>query len=119
MEKIDSGHERPCRMIIRHVKNPLKCPFGLAAKILKFNFASSELRCLPLRRKLGLKITCGNWYRLLYGVALKSDTCSWGMSYVCKGKKYQHLQLHVLRRRSNCDGYDREQHRLGYFSNAI
>ncbi|GFW85477.1 hypothetical protein TNCV_145221 [Trichonephila clavipes] len=37
MQKIGSGHERPCRMIIRHVKNPLKCPLGLAAKILKNN----------------------------------------------------------------------------------
>ncbi|GFU64705.1 transposable element Tcb2 transposase [Trichonephila clavipes] len=77
MEKIDSGHERPCRMIIRHVKNPLMCPFGLAAKILKLIFASSVIRCLPLRWKLGIKITCGNWYRLLYGAALDSDTSSW------------------------------------------
>ncbi|GFY21008.1 hypothetical protein TNCV_3990521 [Trichonephila clavipes] len=51
MQKIDSGQEWPCRMIIRHVKNPLKCPLEFAAKILKFNFASSELRCLPLKRK--------------------------------------------------------------------
>ncbi|GFX65001.1 hypothetical protein TNCV_451391 [Trichonephila clavipes] len=34
MQKIDSGHERPCRMIIRHVKNHLKCPFGSVAKLL-------------------------------------------------------------------------------------
>ncbi|GFV60338.1 hypothetical protein TNCV_3469741 [Trichonephila clavipes] len=99
MQKIDSVHERSCRMIIRHVKNPLKWPFGLAAKILKFNFTSSELRCLPLRKKLGIKVTCGNWHRLLYGAALKSATSSWGISWVCKGKKYQHLQWHVFRRR--------------------
>ncbi|GFT88049.1 hypothetical protein TNCV_3039431 [Trichonephila clavipes] len=100
MEKIDSGNELPCRMIIRHIKNPLICPFGLAAKILtEFNFASSELRCLPLRRKWGINITCGNWYRLLFGAELKKGYQLLG-NKVCKGKKYQHLQLHVLRRPS-------------------
>ncbi|GFV35090.1 hypothetical protein TNCV_1853071 [Trichonephila clavipes] len=28
----------------------------------QYRFASSELRCLPLGRKLGIKITCGDWY---------------------------------------------------------
>ncbi|GFS93134.1 HTH_Tnp_Tc3_2 domain-containing protein [Trichonephila clavipes] len=80
MEKIDSGHEQPCCMIIRHVKNLLKCLFGLAAKILKkvlkFNFASSELRCFSLRR--GIKLFAA------IGAALKSDTSSWGISKVIR-----------------------------------
>ncbi|GFV36211.1 hypothetical protein TNCV_2232581 [Trichonephila clavipes] len=58
-------------------KKSLDVPVWLGHQILKFNFASSGLRCLPLRRKLGIKITCGNWYRLLYGAALKSDVSSW------------------------------------------
>ncbi|GFW37821.1 hypothetical protein TNCV_4630261 [Trichonephila clavipes] len=44
----------------------------------------SQLRCLPLGKKLGVKITSGNWYRL-NGAVRKSDTSSWGMYYVFKG----------------------------------
>ncbi|GFX49116.1 hypothetical protein TNCV_3077341 [Trichonephila clavipes] len=47
-------------------KQSLEYPFGLGAlgkiKIPKYNFVSSELRCLPLERQLGIKITCGTWY---------------------------------------------------------
>ncbi|GFX99120.1 hypothetical protein TNCV_2493011 [Trichonephila clavipes] len=35
------------------------------------------IRCLLLEKKLGVKITSGNWYRL-NGAALKSDTSVWG-----------------------------------------
>ncbi|GFY07827.1 hypothetical protein TNCV_4287631 [Trichonephila clavipes] len=46
-------------------KRSLKCLFDLdvLGKILSwYRFASSELRCLPLGRKLDVKITCGDWY---------------------------------------------------------
>ncbi|GFW68834.1 hypothetical protein TNCV_3640471 [Trichonephila clavipes] len=47
-------------------KRSLQCQFGLGAlgkiEFLNANFASSELRCLPLWRKLNVKITCGDWY---------------------------------------------------------
>ncbi|GFW70903.1 phosphatidylinositol-glycan biosynthesis class F protein [Trichonephila clavipes] len=46
-------------------KRSLECLFGLSVlgKMKSwYRFASSELRCLPLERKLGLKMTCGNWY---------------------------------------------------------
>ncbi|GFU24508.1 hypothetical protein TNCV_2264671 [Trichonephila clavipes] len=46
-------------------KRSLEYLFGLEAlgKIKSwYKFASLELRCLPLGRKLGVKITCGNWY---------------------------------------------------------
>ncbi|GFX57958.1 hypothetical protein TNCV_3069251 [Trichonephila clavipes] len=52
----------PCRTAC---KRYLECLFGLGAfeKIIsKYRFASSELKCLPLGRKLGVKITCGDWY---------------------------------------------------------
>ncbi|GFW17272.1 transposable element Tcb2 transposase [Trichonephila clavipes] len=46
------------------------CYFFNQASFYPSDF-SFKLRCLPLRRKLGIKITCGNWYHLLYGAALK------------------------------------------------
>ncbi|GFX59608.1 uncharacterized protein TNCV_3753731 [Trichonephila clavipes] len=47
------------------VNDPYVCLFGLGAlgKIKsQFRFAWSELRCLPLWRKLGVKINCCDWY---------------------------------------------------------
>ncbi|GFU91215.1 hypothetical protein TNCV_4925451 [Trichonephila clavipes] len=44
----------------------------------KYGFASPELGCLPLGRKLGVTTICGNWYGL-YVAALKSDASSRGM----------------------------------------
>ncbi|GFX15641.1 hypothetical protein TNCV_2131271 [Trichonephila clavipes] len=70
-------------MIIRHVKDPLvvRLAWMLSAKIkfLTTNFASAELRCLPLGKKLGVKMTCDSCGHL-NGAALKSDSRSWGMS---------------------------------------
>ncbi|GFU16809.1 hypothetical protein TNCV_923121 [Trichonephila clavipes] len=48
-------------------KRSQECLFGLGAlgKInFEYRFASSELMCLPLGGKLGVKITCGDWYPL-------------------------------------------------------
>ncbi|GFW11460.1 hypothetical protein TNCV_3809791 [Trichonephila clavipes] len=71
-------------MIMRHVKDSLSACLAWLL-LLKFNsqnnFASSEFKCLPLGRKLGVKIIHGIWYRL-DGGALKSDTSSWGMHSV-------------------------------------
>ncbi|GFX88669.1 hypothetical protein TNCV_832991 [Trichonephila clavipes] len=57
-------------------KISLECPFGLDAlgkiKLPSTNFVSAELMCLPLGKKLGVKIACGNWYRLKVA-ALKSS----------------------------------------------
>ncbi|GFX28595.1 hypothetical protein TNCV_3336551 [Trichonephila clavipes] len=76
------NRQRPCRMIMRHEKNPLSVHLAWDAlgkiKFLSTNFALAELRCLPLEKKLDVKITCGNWYRL-YVATLKSDTSSWGV----------------------------------------
>ncbi|GFT82008.1 hypothetical protein TNCV_3909531 [Trichonephila clavipes] len=75
------NRQRLCRMIIRHEKDPLSIHLAwmiCKIKFLSTNFTSAELRCLPLGKKLGVKITCGNWYRL-NDAALKSDTSSWGM----------------------------------------
>ncbi|GFU55031.1 hypothetical protein TNCV_425391 [Trichonephila clavipes] len=46
-------------------KRSLECLFGLDAlgKIESwYKFATSELRCFSLVRKLVVKITCGDWY---------------------------------------------------------
>ncbi|GFS70893.1 hypothetical protein TNCV_2719751 [Trichonephila clavipes] len=84
MQKIDS-----CPVDFRHGRHG-KYPLGARylgvecldalgkIKFLRTNFASAKLRCLPLGKKLGDKITYGNWYRLS-SAALKSDTSSWGM----------------------------------------
>ncbi|GFU19313.1 hypothetical protein TNCV_3032371 [Trichonephila clavipes] len=40
----------------------------------------AELRSLWVGKKLGVKITGGNWHRL-NGAALKSDTSSWGRAW--------------------------------------
>ncbi|GFT48201.1 HTH_Tnp_Tc3_2 domain-containing protein [Trichonephila clavipes] len=73
-------------MIMWHAKNSLsvRLAYVLSAKLNSYvQFASSELRYLPLGKKLGVKITCGFGDRL-HGEALKSDTSSWGMYFVCK-----------------------------------
>ncbi|GFU82606.1 hypothetical protein TNCV_2306501 [Trichonephila clavipes] len=77
---VAENRTRPSRMIMRHAKNTLECPFGKGA-LGKIKFLSaishrqSSGACLPLVRKLGIKITCGNWYRL-YGAEIRSDTSS-------------------------------------------
>ncbi|GFV70247.1 hypothetical protein TNCV_3842641 [Trichonephila clavipes] len=70
MQKIDS-----CPVDFRHGRHG-KYPLGARylgvecldalgkIKFLRTNFASAKLRCLPLGKKLGDKITYGNWYRL-------------------------------------------------------
>ncbi|GFV66063.1 hypothetical protein TNCV_1440701 [Trichonephila clavipes] len=62
------NRQRPCRMIMRHLKNPLEHPFGLGA-LGKIKFLSS-ISHRQSSGELGVKITCGNWYRL-YGAEIK------------------------------------------------
>ncbi|GFW11622.1 hypothetical protein TNCV_42571 [Trichonephila clavipes] len=65
-------------------KRSLECLFGLDAlgKIKSgYRFASSESRCLPLERKMGVKFTSGTWYppigrRTKKGYKLLGDVCS-------------------------------------------
>ncbi|GFW01544.1 hypothetical protein TNCV_5137271 [Trichonephila clavipes] len=53
------NRQHPCRKVMRHVRDP---PIALALMLPEklnswYGFASSELRCHPLGRKLGVKIT--------------------------------------------------------------
>ncbi|GFX68348.1 hypothetical protein TNCV_2817221 [Trichonephila clavipes] len=50
--------------------------FGIVVEKASFITNLCQVRivralCLPLGRKLGIKITCGDWYPPLYGAALK------------------------------------------------
>ncbi|GFU60736.1 hypothetical protein TNCV_2754861 [Trichonephila clavipes] len=45
---------------------------------------------------LGVKITCGNWYRL-YDATLKSDTSFWGIVHVCKGTDHNREPSTIIR----------------------
>ncbi|GFY21575.1 hypothetical protein TNCV_1167201 [Trichonephila clavipes] len=49
------NRQRPCHMIIRHVKDPLS-----ALGKIKFQEQVRIVRCLPLGTKLSLNITCGH-----------------------------------------------------------
>ncbi|GFS62011.1 hypothetical protein TNCV_2592851 [Trichonephila clavipes] len=63
----NENSQRPCRMIMRNVKDPMSACFVsvLSAKLNSIiAFASLELRGLPLGRKLGVKITCCVWYSI-------------------------------------------------------
>ncbi|GFX35522.1 hypothetical protein TNCV_103291 [Trichonephila clavipes] len=48
------NRQRPCRMVVRPDDYPDKIKSW-------YRFASSELRWLPLGRKLDVKISCGDW----------------------------------------------------------
>ncbi|GFT47078.1 hypothetical protein TNCV_3747341 [Trichonephila clavipes] len=77
------NRQRPCRMIIRHVKDPLSVYLAwmLSAKLNPSTGSyRQELRCLPLGRKLGIKITCGDWYPPIW----------------CRTKKRYQLLVNVL-----------------------
>ncbi|GFV72982.1 hypothetical protein TNCV_1734501 [Trichonephila clavipes] len=50
------NRQRPCRMIMRHVKNPLECPFGLGA-LGKIKF----LRSISHHQTSGASLWGGNF----------------------------------------------------------
>ncbi|GFY05955.1 hypothetical protein TNCV_3862601 [Trichonephila clavipes] len=71
--------------------------FGLDAlgKIkFDYRFASSELRCLPLGRKLGVKIACGNWYPPIWCRTIKR--------YRLPGNDEAHFWLNGYVNKQNC-----------------
>ncbi|GFT56473.1 hypothetical protein TNCV_2334351 [Trichonephila clavipes] len=74
----EENQKRLFRMIMWHVKYPLRA-FWLG-------YSRSKLRCLPLERKLGVKITCGDSKTTYMVPHLKKDTSSRRMYLVCNGK---------------------------------
>ncbi|GFU68128.1 hypothetical protein TNCV_247921 [Trichonephila clavipes] len=52
--------QRPCRMIMRYLKDPLSACFAWVLPPKQNCFVPSKLRCLSLGRKLRIKITYGD-----------------------------------------------------------
>ncbi|GFU52439.1 hypothetical protein TNCV_193121 [Trichonephila clavipes] len=60
---------------------------GWLLEFLEYVGYRFELRCLPLVKKLGVKITYGSLYRV-NDAALRSDASSWGRTWSAKRLKW-------------------------------
>ncbi|GFT25299.1 hypothetical protein TNCV_181491 [Trichonephila clavipes] len=85
MQKIDSAMSYDYTTLKRFLEFLFNLNALSKIKFPSTNFASAEFRCLPLGKKLGVKITSSNWYRLK-GDTLKRDTSSREMYSACKGR---------------------------------
>ncbi|GFX59549.1 hypothetical protein TNCV_2034771 [Trichonephila clavipes] len=85
-------------MIMRHVKNPLQCPFGLGT-LGQIKFQNS----ISHRQSSGAFLWGGNWAsKLLAAVGIAYYIrCSWGISYVCKAAFTPRQLASSIERRTN------------------